>query len=116
MMLVAFYSVGPVVANLTTLVVDKGVDAISYRAIKLAPLASMFIEPAKTLLNPLKPGIFTPIGTQQVVDAGKSILFLLKLTLDQVLVSYFALRSSEKVLQNHLHGVYNVNSLRRWDS
>ena len=77
MMLVAFYSVGPVVANLTTLV-GQGVDALV--TVKLLPLANIIIEPAKILFlnNALNHGIFTPIGTQQVVDAGKSILFLLE--------------------------------------
>lgn len=77
MMLLAFYSVGPVVANLTTLV-GQGVDALV--TLKLLPLANIIIEPAKILFlnNALNHGIFTPIGTQQVVDAGKSILFLLE--------------------------------------
>lgn len=77
MMLLAFYSVGPVVANLTTLV-GQGVDALV--TLRLLPLANIIIEPAKILFlnNALNHGIFTPIGTQQVVDAGKSILFLLE--------------------------------------
>ena len=78
MMLVAFYySVGPVVANLTTLV-KQGVDALV--TVKLLPLANIIIEPAENLIlkQCVKPRNLYSIGTQQVVDAGKSILFLLE--------------------------------------
>ncbi|HQY99877.1 MAG TPA: PTS mannitol transporter subunit IICB [Propionicimonas sp.] len=46
----------------------------------LLPLTSILIEPAKVLFlnNAINHGILTPLGTQQVVDAGKSVLFLLE--------------------------------------
>ena len=46
----------------------------------LLPLTSVLIEPAKVLFlnNAINHGILTPLGTQQVVEAGKSVLFLLE--------------------------------------
>ncbi|NGV90809.1 PTS mannitol transporter subunit IICB, partial [Staphylococcus aureus] len=46
----------------------------------LIPLTSIFIEPAKILFlnNAINHGILTPLGTEQVAEAGKSILFLLE--------------------------------------
>ena len=46
----------------------------------LLPLASIIIEPAKVLFlnNALNHGVFTPIGSEQALDAGKSILFMLE--------------------------------------
>ena len=46
----------------------------------LLPLTSIFIEPAKVLFlnNALNHGIFSPMGIQQVEEAGKSIFFLLE--------------------------------------
>jgi PTS system mannitol-specific IIC component len=44
------------------------------------PLTSIFIEPAKVLFlnNAVNHGILTPLGTQQALEDGKSILFLLE--------------------------------------
>lgn len=77
LMILSFYGIGPVVANLTGLV-GQGVDVLV--KLSLLPLANIIIEPAKILFlnNALNHGIFTPIGTQQVTEAGKSILFLLE--------------------------------------
>lgn len=46
----------------------------------LLPLASIFIEPAKVLFlnNALNHGILSPLGIEQVKEAGKSIFFLLE--------------------------------------
>lgn len=46
----------------------------------LLPFASILIEPAKILFlnNAINHGILTPIGSQQVTEMGKSILFLLE--------------------------------------
>lgn len=46
----------------------------------LLPLTSIFIEPAKVLFlnNALNHGILSPMGIQQVEEAGKSIFFLLE--------------------------------------
>ena len=46
----------------------------------LLPFTSIFIEPAKVLFlnNAINHGILTPLGTQQALEQGKSILFLLE--------------------------------------
>ncbi|MGN0054980.1 MAG: PTS mannitol transporter subunit IICBA [Atopobiaceae bacterium] len=46
----------------------------------LVPLLAIFIEPAKVLFlnNAINHGIFTPIGTVQVNEMGKSIMFMLE--------------------------------------
>ncbi|WP_035781723.1 PTS mannitol transporter subunit IICB, partial [Arthrobacter sp. H14] len=46
----------------------------------LLPLTSIFIEPAKVLFlnNAINHGILTPLGTEQALAQGQSILFLLE--------------------------------------
>ncbi|MCW4385118.1 PTS mannitol transporter subunit IICB [Salinibacterium sp. SYSU T00001] len=46
----------------------------------LLPLVSILVEPGKILFlnNAINHGVFTPIGTQQATEAGKSILFLVE--------------------------------------
>ena len=46
----------------------------------LLPFTSIFIEPAKVLFlnNAVNHGILTPLGTEQALSQGKSILFLLE--------------------------------------
>lgn len=77
LIILAFLAVGPVVSSLTA-AIGVGVQAIINA--KMLPLANILIEPAKVLFlnNALNHGIFTPLGTEQVVEAGKSILFLLE--------------------------------------
>ena len=77
LMLLTFKVVGPFVENMTGAIGD-GVQAIV--DMKLLPLANIIIEPAKILFlnNALNHGIFTPLGTEQVLEVGKSVLFLLE--------------------------------------
>jgi PTS system mannitol-specific IIC component len=46
----------------------------------LMPLTSIFVEPAKVLFlnNAINHGVFTPLGTQEAVEKGKSLLFLVE--------------------------------------
>lgn len=46
----------------------------------LLPLLSIIVEPAKVLFlnNAINHGVFTPLGTQQSLETGKSILFLVE--------------------------------------
>lgn len=46
----------------------------------LIPLASIIVEPAKVLFlnNAINHGVFTPIGTEQAAETGKSLLFLVE--------------------------------------
>lgn len=73
----AFLSIGPAVSAFTEVLVS-GVDWLL--AAGLLPLTSILIEPAKILFlnNAINHGVLTPIGLEQVQQAGKSILFLLE--------------------------------------
>ncbi|WP_336646749.1 PTS mannitol transporter subunit IICB [Microbacterium sp. USHLN186] len=46
----------------------------------LLPLASIIVEPAKVLFlnNAINHGVFTPLGTEQSAQTGKSLLFLIE--------------------------------------
>lgn len=46
----------------------------------LLPLTSLFVEPAKILFlnNAINHGVFTPLGMDQIAEAGKSIFFLIE--------------------------------------
>ncbi len=72
-----FLVAGPFVesfSNLAERVVDFLVDN------SLLPLTSIFVEPAKILFlnNAINHGVFTPLGTSEAVEEGKSILFLIE--------------------------------------
>ncbi|MGY0691414.1 PTS mannitol transporter subunit IICB [Virgibacillus sp. FSP13] len=69
--------IGPVVEGLNN-ILASGVEVIINAG--LLPLANIIIEPAKILFlnNAINHGILSPIGVEQVADAGKSILFLLE--------------------------------------
>lgn len=73
----AFLGIGPAVSAFTSVLVS-GVDWLL--AAGLLPLTSILIEPAKILFlnNAINHGVLTPIGLEQVQQAGKSILFLLE--------------------------------------
>ncbi|MHC5267619.1 PTS mannitol transporter subunit IICBA [Enterococcus sp. LJL98] len=75
--ILGFLVVGPVVDSLTQ-VMATGVDWILNA--HLIPLANVFIEPAKVLFlnNAINHGILTPLGTEQAMETGRSILFLLE--------------------------------------
>lgn len=77
MALVANKVVGPVIEGLTK-IMAHGVDFLISN--HLIPLANLFIEPAKILFlnNAINHGILTPLGTEQVLKTGKSLLFLLE--------------------------------------
>ncbi|MCM3697593.1 PTS mannitol transporter subunit IICB [Microbacterium oleivorans] len=75
--LAAFFWLAPVIKAVTDALggavgwlIDNG----------LIPLASIIVEPAKVLFlnNAINHGVFTPLGSQQVVTDGKSLLFLVE--------------------------------------
>ncbi|HJW01293.1 MAG TPA: PTS mannitol transporter subunit IICBA [Arthrobacter sp.] len=75
--MLGFYGIAPLVSAFSTgagkvvqFLVDNG----------LLPLTSIFIEPAKVLFlnNAINHGVLTPLGVQQSLEQGKSILFLLE--------------------------------------
>lgn len=73
----AMFGITPLVTGLNE-VMRAGVDVFVRH--NLLPLASIFIEPAKVLFlnNAINHGILSPMGIQQVEEAGKSIFFLLE--------------------------------------
>ena len=75
--MLGFYGISPLVTafstgagNVVQFLVSNG----------LLPLTSIFIEPAKVLFlnNAINHGVLTPLGIQQSLEQGKSILFLLE--------------------------------------
>ena len=66
---------------------------VSSKTLILLPLASILIEPAKVLFlnNAINHGILTPLGTDQALEQGKSILFLLPTNGAQSLVILVAI-------------------------
>jgi mannitol PTS system EIICBA or EIICB component len=72
-----FFGIGPIVSAFTR-AAGNGVDFLVNH--DLLPLTSLFIEPAKVLFlnNAINHGVLTPLGTNQALETGKSILFLLE--------------------------------------
>ena len=72
-----YWAVGPVMAAILA-VLSTGVDTLVQH--NLLPLIAIFIEPAKVLFlnNAINHGIFTPLATAQVLEHGKSILYMLE--------------------------------------
>ncbi|AIQ51524.1 PTS mannitol transporter subunit IICB [Paenibacillus sp. FSL R7-0331] len=73
----ALKGVGPVIQGITNVLSD-GVQVLVDH--NLLPLINILIEPGKILFlnNAINQGILTPIASGQVVEAGKSILFMLE--------------------------------------
>ena len=75
--LFSYVAIGPFMGAILT-VLTAGVQVLTN--LNLVPLLAIFIEPAKVLFlnNAINHGIFTPIGTTQVAEMGKSIMFMLE--------------------------------------
>ena len=75
--ILGFFGIGPIVKVITK-ALSAGVDVIINA--HLLPLANVFIEPAKILFlnNAINHGILTPIATEQALNTGKSVLYLLE--------------------------------------
>ncbi|MGH3361655.1 MAG: PTS mannitol transporter subunit IICB [Nocardioides sp.] len=72
-----FFVMSPVV----TFISDKLGEGVEFLVDNgLLPLTSVLIEPAKILFlnNAINHGVLTPLGTSEVVENGKSVLFLLE--------------------------------------
>ncbi|HWR84976.1 MAG TPA: PTS transporter subunit EIIC [Rhodoglobus sp.] len=71
------YVVGPI-----TFWIGQGLGAaVNWLvSLNLLPLVSIIVEPAKVLFlnNALNHGVFTPLGSAEALDAGKSILFMIE--------------------------------------
>ncbi len=70
-------AIGPFVAGIVAFL-SAGVNILVNAG--LLPLASIFVEPGKVLFlnNAINHGIFTPLATIDVQQAGKSILFMVE--------------------------------------
>ena len=77
MAIIGYYVIGPVMSIILS-ILTAGVEILM--SMNLLPLVAIFIEPAKVLFlnNAINHGIFTPIGTTQMVETGKSIMFMLE--------------------------------------
>ncbi|MBS4206680.1 PTS mannitol transporter subunit IICB [Bacillus sp. FJAT-50079] len=72
-----YIGIAPFVSILTT-ILSAGVDILVKYS--LLPLTAIFIEPAKILFlnNAIGQGILSPLGSTQLTEYGKSILYLLE--------------------------------------
>jgi PTS system mannitol-specific IIC component len=73
----AFFGIAPIVTQLSTWLGD----AVSWLANHhLLPLMSVIVEPAKVLFlnNAIGNGVLVPLGVQQTLASGKSLLFLVE--------------------------------------
>ncbi len=77
MAIIGLLAIGPVVAAFSS-VMAAGVQFLVDNS--LLPLTSILIEPAKILFlnNAINHGIITPLGTEQALVDGKSVLFMLE--------------------------------------
>lgn len=75
--ILAIFIIGPVCVVLTN-ILGNGVNFLVNHG--LLPFTAILVEPAKVLFlnNAINHGIFTPIGTEQALEAGKSILFMIE--------------------------------------
>ena len=75
--ILAIYVIGPACVVLTD-ILGSGVGFLVDHS--LLPLTAVLVEPAKVLFlnNAINHGVFTPIGTEQAMEAGKSILFMIE--------------------------------------
>ena len=75
--IISLYLIGPAVEMISN-ALSNGVKILV--DLKLLPLVSIIVEPAKVffLNNAINQGVFSPIGIQQVTEAGKSIFFTIE--------------------------------------
>lgn len=77
MSIIGYTALSPAITSVSG-VFAIGVAFLQERS--LLPLTAIFIEPGKVLFlnNAIGQGILTPLGTTQLADMGKSVLFLLE--------------------------------------
>ncbi|MCI8422641.1 MAG: PTS mannitol transporter subunit IICBA [Lawsonibacter sp.] len=73
----SIFVIGPACVVITN-ILGSGVEFLVNHG--LLPFTAVLVEPAKVLLlnNAINHGVFTPIGTAQALEAGKSILFMIE--------------------------------------
>ncbi len=75
--IIAYLLIGPVVSALSAWL-GRGVEVLVSTG--WIPLASLLVEPAKVLFlnNTINHGVFTPLGTQEALTHGMSLVFLIE--------------------------------------
>lgn len=75
--IICVFVIGPVCTVLTN-ALGAGVSVLVDHG--LLPVTAILVEPAKVLFlnNAINHGVFTPIGTEQAMEMGKSILFMIE--------------------------------------
>lgn len=73
----AFFGIAPIVTKFSS-VLGSGVQALADAT--LLPLMSLIVEPAKVLFlnNAIGNGVLVPLGVQQTLESGQSLLFLVE--------------------------------------
>ncbi len=74
---ISFYGIGPLVEFGTELM-GYGVEWLVSKGV--LPLVAILVEPAKVLFlnNAINHGVFTPLGAEEVLEAGKSIFYMIE--------------------------------------
>lgn len=75
--IIGYYGIGPVMSVILG-ILAAGVKVLINNS--LLPLVAVFLEPAKVLFlnNAINHGVFTPLGSQQMAELGKSIMYMLE--------------------------------------
>jgi PTS system mannitol-specific IIC component len=75
--IICYLGIGPLAESATN-VLGAGVGWLVNH--KMLPFASILVEPAKVLFlnNAINHGVFTPLGTQQSLEFGRSIYFMIE--------------------------------------
>lgn len=110
--IIGFFLIGPFMGAVLA-VLNAGVDVLVNHG--LLPLVSIFVEPAKVLFlnNAINHGIFTPLGAEQVAEAGKSIFYMIETNPGAgtgVLVAYW-LFSKDRVTKASAPGALVIHLL-----
>lgn len=110
MAIIGYYAIGPVMQAILA-VLAAGVDFLIGHS--LLPLVSVFLEPAKVLFlnNAINHGVFTPLGAEQVAEAGKSIMYMLETNPGPglgVLIAYWAF-SKDKMTKDSAPGAIIIH-------
>ena len=115
MAIIGYYIIGPIMGVILS-ILTAGVEFLM--SMSLLPLVAIFIEPAKVLFlnNAINHGIFTPIGTTQALETGKSIMYMLEANPGPglgVLLAYWMF-SKDKMTKDSAPGAIIIHFFRRY--
>jgi len=110
--IIGFYIVGPFMGVILG-ILNGGVQVLVTN--NILPLVAIFVEPAKVLFlnNAINHGIFTPLGAEQVANAGKSIFYLIETNPGPgagVLIAYWMF-SKDRVAKDSAPGALIIHFL-----